>query len=157
MKNLLALIGFLAIVAAVAAAVFFFGGFYDVAATQADPPAVDWALAKVRQASVAKHAGVTGSVSLEDPAVVQAGARAFASRGCPTCHGAPGVEWQKFAEGLRPDPPGGSYCWDRLLCWRGAPALCRSATCCRARRRARPRRPRRMLAKARSRSASFCR
>lgn len=105
MKTLLALIGFLAIVAAVAAAVFFFGGFYDVAATQADPPAVDWALAKVRQASVAKHAGVTGSVSLEDPAVVQAGARAFASRGCPTCHGAPGVEWQKFAEGLRPDPP----------------------------------------------------
>jgi mono/diheme cytochrome c family protein len=42
---------------------------------------------------------------MEDPAVVQAGARAFASRGCANCHGAPGVTWAKFSEGLRPDPP----------------------------------------------------
>ncbi len=38
MKTFLALIGVLAILAAIAAAVFFFGGFYSVAATVDDPP-----------------------------------------------------------------------------------------------------------------------
>ena len=37
--------------------------------------------------------------------MVRAGAHAFQQRGCTNCHGAPGVEWQKFSEGLRPDPP----------------------------------------------------
>jgi len=36
---------------------------------------------------------------------VQAGGRAYAARGCVNCHGAPGASWQKFSEGLRPDPP----------------------------------------------------
>jgi mono/diheme cytochrome c family protein len=27
------------------------------------------------------------------------------AHGCTACHGAPGVEWAKFSEGLRPDPP----------------------------------------------------
>jgi len=103
--RVLAGIGLLAIVAVVGAAVFFFGGFYNVAATEADPAVVDWALVKVRMASVARHAGVTGSVTLDDPAVVQAGARAFSERGCVNCHGAPGVKWQKFSEAQRPDPP----------------------------------------------------
>jgi mono/diheme cytochrome c family protein len=37
--------------------------------------------------------------------MVQAGAKAYASFGCATCHGAPGVTWLKFSEGLHPDPP----------------------------------------------------
>jgi Cytochrome C oxidase, cbb3-type, subunit III len=107
MKTLkvLALIGLLAILAAIGKAVFFFGGYYNVAATHPDPAIVDLVLERVRDASVARHAGVTGSVTLDDPAIVQAGARAFADRGCPICHGAPGVTWQKFAEGLNPAPP----------------------------------------------------
>jgi hypothetical protein len=36
---------------------------------------------------------------------VQAGAKAYLARGCTNCHGGPGVEWQKFSEGMRPDPP----------------------------------------------------
>ena len=44
-------------------------------------------------------------MSLDDAAFVQAGAKAFAQRGCANCHGAPGVEWAKLSEGLRPDPP----------------------------------------------------
>jgi mono/diheme cytochrome c family protein len=103
--RLLATIGALAIIAAVGAGIFFFGGFFNVAATEPDPGIVNWALVKVRTASIAKHAGVTGSVTLDDPTIVQAGARAFAARGCANCHGAPGVNWQKFSEGLRPDPP----------------------------------------------------
>jgi mono/diheme cytochrome c family protein len=107
MKTLkaLALIGLLAIFAAIVAGVFFFGGFYSVAGTAGEPEVVKWALSKVRQASVVRHANDRPPGSLDDPATVQAGARAFSERGCVSCHGAPGVEWAKFSEGLRPDPP----------------------------------------------------
>jgi len=105
MKTFLAFIGLLAIIVAIAAALFFFGGFYSVAGTEEDPGVVNWSLIQVRQASVARHGKDTPPFSLDDPAVVQQGARAFSERGCVNCHGGPGVEWQKFSEGLRPDPP----------------------------------------------------
>jgi mono/diheme cytochrome c family protein len=59
----------------------------------------------VRQASIDRYATERPPVSLEDAAVVREGARAFSERGCTNCHGAPGVLWSKFSEGLRPDPP----------------------------------------------------
>ena len=46
--RLLALIGVLAIVVGIAAPVFFFGGFFNVAATNPEPAPVSWALIKVR-------------------------------------------------------------------------------------------------------------
>lgn len=101
----LSLIGVLAIVVAVAAAVFFFGGFYNVAATEPDLGIVAWALERVREASITRHAVDRPPVSMEDQATIRAGARAFAARGCVNCHGGPGVQWAKFSEGLRPDPP----------------------------------------------------
>jgi Cytochrome C oxidase, cbb3-type, subunit III len=101
----LSFVGALAIIAAVAAGVFFFGGFYSVAATQPDPGIVAWALEYVRDASISRHATDTPPIAMEDQSTIQAGARAFASRGCTTCHGGPGVMWAKFSEGLRPDPP----------------------------------------------------
>jgi mono/diheme cytochrome c family protein len=103
--RVLAAIGALAIIVAVAAAVFFFGGFYSVAGTVEDPAIVKWALAKVRNASIARHATDRPPGNLGDPATVQAGARQFMERGCVNCHGAPGVEWAKFSEGMHPDPP----------------------------------------------------
>ena len=103
--RLLALIGALAIVVAIGAAVYFFGGFYNVAAAEAEPAPVAWALVKVREASVNRHATDQPPAAFNDGAAVQAGGRAFATRGCINCHGAPGVEWAKFSEGLRPDPP----------------------------------------------------
>ena len=45
------------------------------------------------------------AVRLDDPQVIQAGARAFAQQGCATCHGGPGVDYAKFAEGINPGPP----------------------------------------------------
>jgi mono/diheme cytochrome c family protein len=101
----LAAIGALAIIVAIGAAVFFFGGFFNVSAVEEDPKPVAWALQQVRTASIGRHAKDTPTVSLEDTAIVQAGAKAFAARGCGNCHGGPGVTWAKFSEGLRPDPP----------------------------------------------------
>lgn len=104
--RLLAVIGFLCIVAAIAVAGYTFGGFYSVAATEADLDPVAWVLIRVREASIDRHAnGLASPVALDDPEVVKAGARAFAARGCPTCHGAPGVGWAKFSEAMNPDPP----------------------------------------------------
>ena len=105
MRTALAVIGALAIIVAIAAGVFFFGGYYSVAGTEGEPGWVKWALAHVRDASTRRHARDTPPLSLNDPANVQAGARAFSERGCVSCHGGPGVEWAKFAEGMRPDPP----------------------------------------------------
>jgi mono/diheme cytochrome c family protein len=104
-RTFLALIGLLAFLGAIGAGVYFFGGYYNVAATAEEPAFVKWLLVQVRKASVAKHATETPPMSLDDAAVVREGARAYAARGCIKCHGAPGVGWDKFSEGLRPDPP----------------------------------------------------
>jgi hypothetical protein len=103
--RLLAFIGFLAIAAAIAAAAYFFGGFYSVAGTAEDPAAVNWTLVRVRTASIQRHATDKAPGNLGEPATIEAGAREYLEHGCATCHGAPGVKWAKFSEGLHPDPP----------------------------------------------------
>jgi mono/diheme cytochrome c family protein len=103
MVKFLAFIGLVAIVVAAAAGVFFFGGFYSVAGTDADPALVDRMLIQVRQASIARHAN--DPAPAEDASAVEAGARAYANRGCVNCHGAPGADnWAKWSEGMKPDP-----------------------------------------------------
>ena len=101
----LTVIGALAIIVAIAAAAFFFGGFYSVSATEPDNGAVAWMVTHVRQASIARHATETPPGLLDDLATIRAGAHAFAERGCVGCHGGPGVSWAKFSEGLNPSPP----------------------------------------------------
>jgi mono/diheme cytochrome c family protein len=103
--RILAVIGALAIVAAVAALIFFFGGFYNVAATDQHFNIVSSALDRVRMASITHYAPDKPSISLDDPAVVQAGAKEFSEHGCVSCHGAPGAAWAKFSEALYPSPP----------------------------------------------------
>lgn len=103
--KVLAAIGLLAIIFAVIASLYFFGGFYSVAANREDPAIVHWALVKVRTNSIVHHAQDQPPSGFDDPAKVQAGARAFSELGCISCHGAPGVKWAKFSEGLQPDPP----------------------------------------------------
>jgi mono/diheme cytochrome c family protein len=101
----LALIGALAIVVGIGAAVFFLGGFYSVAGTAEDPAIVRWALIQVRTASINRHATDQPPANINDAQTVQAGAKAYAAQGCANCHGAPGVAWAKYSEGLHPDPP----------------------------------------------------
>ena len=103
--RILAAIGALAIVVGIGAAAFFFGGYYSVAGTNEDPVAVTWALTRVRTASINRHANDNPPAAFGDAAMVQAGAKAYASFGCANCHGAPGVKWLKYSEGLHPDPP----------------------------------------------------
>jgi mono/diheme cytochrome c family protein len=101
--KVLAAVGAIGIAAAIAGLIYFFGGFFNVAAVDPDNKIVAWALTHVREASIARRAPAKPAVNLDDPAIVQAGARAFAARGCVACHGAPGADWAKFSEGMRPD------------------------------------------------------
>jgi mono/diheme cytochrome c family protein len=103
--RLLSLIGLLAIAVGVAALVFFFGGFFNVSAQNEEPAPVKWALIKTRLAAVDRYATDRPPSGYDAQDKVQAGAKAYSARGCTNCHGGPGVEWQKFSEGLRPDPP----------------------------------------------------
>ena len=103
--RLLSLIGVLAILVGIAALVFFFGGFFNVSARNEEPAPVKWALIKVRTAAVDRYATDNPPSGYDAQDKVQAGAKAYSARGCTNCHGGPGVEWQKFSEGLRPDPP----------------------------------------------------
>jgi mono/diheme cytochrome c family protein len=103
-SKFLALIGLLTIIVGIGAAVFFFGGFFDIAADHPDPDIVNWALIHVRKASIVRHASDQPPASIEDPTSVRAGARAFSQIGCIKCHGGPGVKPDKFSEGLNPPP-----------------------------------------------------
>ena len=105
LMRILALVGAMAIAVAIGAAIFFFGGFYSVAATAAEPGIISWALVNVRVASINRRATDNSPTLLDDPSAVQAGARAFAASGCLNCHGGPGVKWAKFTEGMMPYPP----------------------------------------------------
>lgn len=100
----LASVGVLAIAVAIAAGVYTFGGFFNVAATVEDPAPVAWALQTVRKASIARRETIQSPISLDDPATIQEGARRYAQLGCASCHGGPGLGWAKFSEGLNPAP-----------------------------------------------------
>src|ERR1700744_5219237 len=96
----LALIGALAIIAAIAAAVYFFGGFFNVGQTADNPAIVDWALASVRGASVAARGTETPPANLDDAETAKAGARLYSTIGCVNCHGgAPEAQWGEGGEG----------------------------------------------------------
>src|SRR6186997_1618308 len=101
--RILAAIGGLAIVLGIVAGGYFLGGFYSVAASTEDAGPVVWALTRVRTASIARHAGGQPPFALDDAAVLRDGARHSAAYGCVHCHGAPGAQWSKFAEGLNPE------------------------------------------------------
>ncbi len=99
----LALIGLLAVLGGIGAAAFFLDGLFSVAANNSDPDIVNWILVQVRTASIARHATDRPLGSLDDAALVPAGARAYSESGCVNCHGGPGVKPAKFSEGLNPD------------------------------------------------------
>jgi Cytochrome C oxidase, cbb3-type, subunit III len=100
-----AFIGLLAMLAIILVGGYFFGGFFDVGADWEDPKPVAAALTRVRTASIARRAQANPPMPLDEATTISTGARHYATHGCPACHGAPGVEWSKFSEGLNPGPP----------------------------------------------------
>jgi len=100
-----AFIGVLAIIAAILAGGYFFGGFFNVGADWEDPGPVVSALTRVRSASISRRAHANPPMPLDEAATISAGAQHYAKAGCTHCHGAPGAEWSKFSEGLNPGPP----------------------------------------------------
>jgi mono/diheme cytochrome c family protein len=101
----LAFIGALAILVVIVAAIFFFGGFYNVAQSAKNPAIVDWALASVRGASVVAHGTEPPPANLDNDETVKAGARVYSTIGCVNCHGGPpNANWAKWSEGLKPVP-----------------------------------------------------
>lgn len=105
LARILALIGVVSILIGLALGAYFFGGFYNVAASTEDHGPVAWALIRIRSASIARRARAQPPFSLDDPVAIRDGARHFARYGCVHCHGAPGAKWAKFSEGLNPGPP----------------------------------------------------
>jgi len=102
----LAFIGVLAICVAIAGGIYFYGGYYDVAASATGNSAVDWSLRNVRRASINRHFNAPSPPAwFSTPKAVEAGAHEFAEEGCVRCHGAPGRKPDKFALGLDPNPP----------------------------------------------------
>ena len=99
----LAIVGLLAILAALFVSVFAFGGYYDVSAQQEDSaPVALGSLARLCSKAIERRAVDIAPADFQASTRVQAGARAFSTRGCVTCHGGPGADWAKFAEGLNP-------------------------------------------------------
>ena len=87
------------------AAIYFFGGFYNVVESADNPAIVDWALASASGASVVAHGTETPPANLDDTETVKAGARIYSTIGCVNCHGGPpDANWAKWSEGLKPVP-----------------------------------------------------
>src|SRR6266852_4548236 len=78
--RILAGIGALAIIVAVGAAIFFFGGFFNIAANVEDPGLVNWALISVRTASIGRHARDDSPVNLVDRRLCQKAAGRIGGR-----------------------------------------------------------------------------
>ena len=64
-----------------------------------------WALVQVREASIDHHATDKPPAGLDDPPRCRPARAHLPNTAASICHGAPGVNWAKFSEGLKPDPP----------------------------------------------------
>lgn len=103
-RRLATVVAALVVTALVLAASFFWGGFYNVAASVPHSRAVEWLLDLGMQRSVAAHAPETPPPALDDPALVVAGLRHFEAN-CAPCHGGPGILPEPQTRAILPAPP----------------------------------------------------
>jgi len=90
--------------ACLAAALYFLGGGYDVAADRPHGAFMQWIVAAAREASIAARAKAIEVPSLDDAAAIRDGANEYAEM-CAGCHLAPGVPDNEFRRGLNPPAP----------------------------------------------------
>ena len=86
------------------AALYLFGGGYDVAADRPHGAFVPWVIAAAREASIAARAKAIEVPSLDDESSIRDGANEYAEM-CAGCHLAPGVPDNEFRRGLNPPAP----------------------------------------------------
>ena len=79
-------------------------GTVNVAASQPDGRAMEWALNSIARRSVARHARTVGAMPSLDSAQLVHGLDHFHAM-CVDCHGAPGFERSEAGEGLNPPAP----------------------------------------------------
>ena len=91
-------------VAALAAILFVYSGFYNVAALSQHSRITNWVLHTVALRSIERRASAVRSPDLSDPGRITRGEQLF-KQNCAACHGAPGVAPAAFAMGLTPAPP----------------------------------------------------
>ena len=92
------------VVVVVVALVVVYAGAFNVAATQPDPPGLDWVLSTTMDNSVRHHAaGLPVSPTYQSPDLAE-GYEHF-NEMCVTCHGAPGVGRGRVLQGLNPEAP----------------------------------------------------
>jgi mono/diheme cytochrome c family protein len=94
-------------VAVVALGALAWFGFFDVAASAAEPKALAWFLREVREHAVERaieKAGLEVPEDFTDPARRERGFVHYQEM-CVQCHGAPGVEAGEIGKGLNPEAP----------------------------------------------------
>lgn len=79
-------------------------GAYNVAATEQHMSITRWAFDTTMHQSIKRRAADVKPVETVTPAMLAAGASAYKSM-CQHCHAGPGVEREKWADGMRPRPP----------------------------------------------------
>ena len=86
------------------AAIFLYGGRYNVAATAPHSKITTWILETARDQSIHFHSRGIQAPSLKDQKLGKDGFKEYHEM-CRQCHGAPGQRPAEFAQGLYPKPP----------------------------------------------------
>lgn len=81
-----------------------YSGAYNVAASEDHASITRWAFDTTMHRSVRQRADDVPRAEAVTPAMLAAGAGEYKSM-CQHCHGGPGVEREKWADGMRPRPP----------------------------------------------------
>lgn len=104
MKRVLAIAALTLGVMAVGGFLFAWSGIYNIGASDGHWPAVRWFLTFSMRNSVETHSIGIDAPALDDTKLVLQGAGHYQGA-CAPCHGAPGVERDRVAEQMLPEPP----------------------------------------------------
>ncbi|MEJ7931443.1 cytochrome c [Ramlibacter sp. AN1015] len=99
-------VGFLGavVVAALAGLTIAYTGAYNVAATEEHLSVTRWAFDTTMHSSVKQRAGSVQQAEPVTPVMLARGAGEYKAM-CQHCHGGPGAKREKWADGMRPQPP----------------------------------------------------
>jgi mono/diheme cytochrome c family protein len=109
----IALVAVLALAIPAGAALFVYGGVYDIGADAPHTKPVFWAISQLRDRSIAVRAhAITLPADLASPSRIASGAGLYANL-CTGCHLAPSMKKTDLSRGLYPKPPQLAYGTDQ--------------------------------------------